>query len=153
MILVEIKNNQSEPWLRYQVKLWSSQCYECNFSNCLEKHEKFRNLMGFEPVTSRCWWDALTNWAMKPQMVGAGHLWVQMFLWWMNQWIKLCMKWIMYVSFHIYCIILFCYWGNFTWLNFRCWMCCTNRPFPGGNLIKILARFLIRFLLRSYLTS
>ena len=28
---------------------------------------------GFEPVTSGCRFDAVTNWAMKPLMVGAGH--------------------------------------------------------------------------------
>ena len=34
--------------------------------------------MGFKPVTSRYWCDALTNWAMKPLTLGAGHLWVLM---------------------------------------------------------------------------
>ena len=37
--------------------------------------------MGFEPVTSRYRSDALTNWAMKPLTLGAGHLWVLMSTW------------------------------------------------------------------------
>ena len=41
---------------------------------------------GFEPVTSRCRCHALTNWAMKPLTVRAGHLWHQKFPWCMNQW-------------------------------------------------------------------
>ena len=44
---------------------------------------------GFEPVTSRYRCDALTNWAMTPPTLGAGHLWVPMFPWGMN-----------HVSFH-----------------------------------------------------
>ena len=47
--------------------------------------EKFRNSMGFEPVTSQYWLNTLTNRAMRPLMLGAGHLSVQMFPWWMNQ--------------------------------------------------------------------
>ena len=41
-------------------------------------------------MLDRC--HSLTNWAMKPLMLGVGHLWFQMFLWWMNLW----MKWIIY---------------------------------------------------------
>ena len=52
----------------------------------VEKPEKFRTSTGFEPVTSRFRCDALTNWAMKPLTLGAGHLWVLMFPWGMNQW-------------------------------------------------------------------
>ena len=33
--------------------------------------------MGFEPVTSRYWCVVLTNWGMRPQMLGAGQLCVQ----------------------------------------------------------------------------
>ena len=53
--------------------------YERNFSNnyCVERPEKFRTSTGFEPVTSRHRYDALTNWAMKPLTLGAGHLWIQ----------------------------------------------------------------------------
>ena len=36
-------------------------------------------------MTSRYRCDALTNWAMKPLTLGAGHLWVPMFPWGMNQ--------------------------------------------------------------------
>ena len=55
------------------------------FFNCVKKPEKFRTSTGFEPVTSRYRCDALTNWAMKPLTLGAGHLWVLMFTWGMNQ--------------------------------------------------------------------
>ena len=59
--------------------------YERNFCNCVKKPEKFRTSTGFELVTSwyRC--DALTNWAMRPLTLGAGHLWVLIFPWGMNQ--------------------------------------------------------------------
>ena len=60
--------------------------YERNYYNCVEKPEKFRTSTGFEPVTSRFRCDALTNWAMKPLTLGAGHLWVLMVQWGMNQW-------------------------------------------------------------------
>ena len=46
-----------------------------------EAWKKFRTSTGFEPVTSRCRCDALTNWAMKPLTLGAGQLWVHMFPW------------------------------------------------------------------------
>ena len=69
--------------------------YERNFCNCVKKPEKFRTSTGFEPVTSRYRCDALTNWAMKPLTLGAGHLWVLMFPWGINQrWND--MKWIIY---------------------------------------------------------
>ena len=63
--------------------------HECNFSYCIEEPEKFSTSTEFEPMTLQCQCDALNNWAMKLQMVGAGHLWVQMFLWWMKQWRKI----------------------------------------------------------------
>ena len=71
----------------YEIK-WSydPRSYERNLRNCVEKPEKFRTSTGFEPVTSRYRYDDLTNWAMKPLTLGAGHLWVLMFLWGMNQW-------------------------------------------------------------------
>ena len=53
--------------------------YERNFSNCVEIPEKFRTSTGFEPVTSRYRCNALTNGAMKPLMLGTGHLRVHMF--------------------------------------------------------------------------
>ena len=70
----------------YEIK-WSydPRSYERNFCNCVKKPEKFRTSTGFEPVTSRYRCDALTNWAMKPLTLGAGHLWVLMFSWGMNQ--------------------------------------------------------------------
>ena len=49
------------------------------------KPGKFRTSTGFEPVTSRFRCDALANRAMKPHTLGAGHLWVLMFPWGMNQ--------------------------------------------------------------------
>ena len=72
---------------RYKNK-WSYdlRSYQRNFCNCVEKPEKFRTSTGFEPVTSRFRCDALTNWAMKPLTLGAGHLWVLMVPWGMNQW-------------------------------------------------------------------
>ena len=70
----------------YEIK-WSydPRSYERNFCNCVKNPEKFRISTGFEPVTSwyRC--NALTNWAMKPLTLGAGHLWILMFAWGMNQ--------------------------------------------------------------------
>ena len=39
----------------------------------------------FESATSRCRSVAFTNWTMKPLTLGAGHLWVPLFPWWMNQ--------------------------------------------------------------------
>ena len=50
-------------------KPWSSQLW---------KPEKVRTSTGFEPVTWRYQCDALTNWAMKPLTLRAGHLWVLM---------------------------------------------------------------------------
>ena len=44
------------------------------------------DLRSYEPVTSWYRYNALTNWAMKPLTLGAGHLWVLMFPWGMNQW-------------------------------------------------------------------
>ena len=79
--------------LRCDVKVikWSygPHSHECNFSYCIEEPEKFSTSTEFEPMTLQFQCDALNNWAMKPQMVGAGHLWVQMFLWWMKQWRKI----------------------------------------------------------------
>ena len=73
----------------YEIK-WSYdlRSYERNFHNCVEKPEKFRTSTGFEPVTSRFRCDALTNWAMKPLTLGAGHLWVLIVPWGMNQWLN-----------------------------------------------------------------
>ena len=45
---------------------------------------KSQDFNGFEPVTSRYRCDALTNWAMKPLTLGAGHLWVLMSPWRMD---------------------------------------------------------------------
>ena len=42
------------------------------------KPEKFSTSTGFEPVTSPYRCDHLTNSAMKPLTMGAGHLWVLM---------------------------------------------------------------------------
>ena len=69
--------------------------YERNLSNCVWKPEKTST--GFEPVTSRYRCDALTNWAMKPLTLGAGHLWVLMSPWRMD------VKWYM-KSLHINCL-------------------------------------------------
>ena len=45
--------------------------YERNFSNCVEKPKKFRTSTGFEPVTSRYRWDALTNLSCEATDVGS----------------------------------------------------------------------------------
>ena len=78
----------------YETK-WSydPRSYERNFCNCVKKPEKFRTSTGFEPVTLRYRCDALNNWAMKPLTLGAGHLWVLMFPWGMNQrWNDICLN-------------------------------------------------------------
>ena len=79
--------NESYMNWEYEIK-WSYdlRSWERNFCNCVEKPEKFWTSTGFEPVTSRFRCDALTNWAMKPLTLGAGHLWVLMVPWGMNQW-------------------------------------------------------------------
>ena len=78
--------NNGKP--RKNIVKWSYdlRSYESNFCNCVGKPEKFRTSTGFEPVTSQFRCDALTNWAMKPLTLGAGHLWVLMVPWGMNQW-------------------------------------------------------------------
>ena len=55
---------------------WSydTRSHESNFSYCVEKPEKFRTSTGFEPMISQCRCNALINWAMKPLILGAGHL-------------------------------------------------------------------------------
>ena len=50
------------------------QGYECSFSNCVGKPEKFWKSTGFEIVTSQRQCTTITNWPMKPQMVRAGQL-------------------------------------------------------------------------------
>ena len=89
--------NESYMNCGYEIK-WSYdlRSYEHNFCNCIENPEKFRTSTGFEPVTSRFRCDALTNWAMKPLTLGAGHLWVLMIPWGMNQW------WMVYEMNHIW---------------------------------------------------
>ena len=63
----------------YEIKCSHDPCsYERNFSNCVEKPEKFRTSTRFEPMILWCWCDALTNRAVKPLMFGAGYLWVPM---------------------------------------------------------------------------
>ena len=70
----------------YEIKSsYDPRSYGRNFCNCVKKLENFRTSTGFEPVTSRYRCDALTNWVMKPLNLGAGHLWVLMFPWGMNQ--------------------------------------------------------------------
>ena len=67
---------------------WNHLSYERNLSNCVKKPEKSQR---FESVTSRYRCDTLTNWAMKPLTLGAGHLWVLMSPWGMNsKWYMKC---------------------------------------------------------------
>ena len=63
-----IRNIWNEPYI--ELGIWSQvsydpSSYKGNFSNCVEKPEKVRSSTGFEPVTSRCWCDALTNWFLS----------------------------------------------------------------------------------------
>ena len=58
-----------------KMKKWSSQWTQfMQLRKEAWKKKKFRTSTGFEPVTSRCRCDALTNWAMKPLTLGAGPL-------------------------------------------------------------------------------
>ena len=86
-VSLALKSPYAERSIKYVFK-WSYdlRTYESNFCNCVEKPEKFRTSTGFEPVTSRFRCDALTNWANKTLTLGAGHLWVLMVPWGMNQW-------------------------------------------------------------------
>ena len=81
---------QSDNWIDSQLvhgagTISSHGRYQLTVALYLRLRVKFMTSMGFEPVTSRYRWDALTNWAMKPLMLGAGHVWVLMFLWGENQ--------------------------------------------------------------------
>ena len=71
-------------------KLWSSQLWT-QFKQLRIDPVEVRTSTGFEPVTSRYRCDALTNWAMKPLTLGAGHLWVLMSPWRMDvKWYMKC---------------------------------------------------------------
>ena len=61
----------------FQVKLWSSQLWT-QFLQLRREAWKFQDFNGV--------WTTLTNWAMKPLTLGAGHLWVLMVPWGINQW-------------------------------------------------------------------
>ena len=79
-----------------QVKLWSSQLWTQFLQLRREawKIQDFNGVWTRDLAIFRC--DAVTNWAMKPLTLGAGHLWVLMVPWGMNQWWKWYMKWIIY---------------------------------------------------------
>ena len=51
---------------------WSTQLGTQLMQLCKKPEKKFRTSMGFEPVTLRYQCNALTNWAMKLLMLGAG---------------------------------------------------------------------------------
>ena len=74
-------------------KPWSSQFWT-QFKQLLLRYRSLKKSglqAGFEPVTSRYRCDALTNWAMKPLTLGAGHLWVLMSPWRMDvKWYMKC---------------------------------------------------------------
>ena len=74
--------------------LWSSQLWKQFMQLCIQKPEKVRTSTGFKSVTSwyRC--DTLTNWAMKPLILGAGHLWVLRSQWGRN--VKFYIKYFIY---------------------------------------------------------
>ena len=72
-------------------KLWSSQLWTLFMQLRMYKPEKAGTSTGFEPVTLRYLYDALTKWAMKSLTLGAGHLWVLMSPWGMNvSWYMKC---------------------------------------------------------------
>ena len=71
---IHIHQNSLYVLFQNQVKLWSSQLWT-QFLQLRRETWKFRTSTGFEPVTSLYRCDALTNWAMKPLTLGAGHLW------------------------------------------------------------------------------
>ena len=50
--------------------------YERKFSNCVNEDWK-KNCKGPQRGLNPCPRDALTSWAMEPQMMGIGHFWVQ----------------------------------------------------------------------------
>ena len=58
-------------------ELWSSQLWT-QFKQLRIEAWKSQDFNGVEPATSRYRCNALTNWAMKPLTLGAGHLWVLM---------------------------------------------------------------------------
>ena len=85
-----VLNTQQSKTISKASELWSSQLWT-QFKQLSIEAWKVRTLTGFEPVTSRYWHDALTNWAMKPLTLGAGHLWVLMSLWRMDvKWYLKC---------------------------------------------------------------
>ena len=57
-------------------------------------YDKSYDFHEVEPVTSRYRCNTLTNWAMKPLTLGAGHLWVLISPWAVS--VKLCMKNVIY---------------------------------------------------------
>ena len=64
---------------------WSydPQSYEHNFSKKILHREAWK-IQGFNGVSTsdliQCQWEAITNWAMRPPMMRAGHLWVSYFI-------------------------------------------------------------------------
>ena len=55
-------------------ELWSLQLWNQFMQLRIKKPQRVRTSRGFKPLTSRYRFDALTNWAMKALMLGAGHL-------------------------------------------------------------------------------
>ena len=106
-----------------ELRIWNQvsynhRSYERNLSNCVKKPEKVRISTGFEPVTSRCRCDALTNWAMKPLTLGAGHLWVLMSPWGMD--VKWYMKCFIYWTADLKSSKL---WSSQLWTQFKQYRC------------------------------
>ena len=68
--------------------------YDRNFYNCVKKPEKkFRTSNGAWTRDLAILVRRSTNWAMKPQTLGAGQFWVHMFPWKICKWM-VHMKWI-----------------------------------------------------------
>ena len=107
-------------------------------------------------MTSRYRCDALTNWAMKPLTLGAGHLWVVMSPWRMG--VKWCMKCFIYWTADLKSSKPWSsqFWIAFpfpqsqtvdlTWSAYLCIELCLTRPLPWSTvtsfgLCKVKFRF------------
>ena len=76
-----------------ELRIWNQVSYDHrSYKQLRIEAWKSQDFNGVEPVTSRYRCDALTNWAMKPLTLEAGHLWVLMSQWRME---------IFHISLHI----------------------------------------------------
>ena len=78
-IVKQLRQNITVTTLKLEMKKWSSQWTQV-MQLRKEAWKKCRTSTGFEPVTSRLPVRCSTNWAMKPLTLGAGQLWVHMWV-------------------------------------------------------------------------